>query len=299
MHENLKHLNYTVLPVQQSFFSVLRFSCFLIICMRSPCSTVQGQSILCGHYSSSGALTCGGRVRCCFGGQSGQVRDHALGTRTSSMLCCYAFRVMLLCRVEYFDDLATDAGSSVDQPSSQDARPVFEPVAVAHKNLHLMGVSLYCDEFPASHRTYTRDPSCDSSPRAKVSVGTDGLLPESDLVPNEQHLLVWSMSLEPLSFSFASCCFKPFEMAKLCQPPGRKLRFHPKSYCIYGHSSTDSQALIVSVDTWCYQTCLMQTALHSRVLIDRTSTWLPVEETEVVYSYTICQNDWLWLIING
>ncbi|ELU17929.1 hypothetical protein CAPTEDRAFT_154368 [Capitella teleta] len=50
--------------------------------------------------------------------------------------------------------------------SSAEGQHVYEPAAVAHKNLHLMGVTLLCDEFPACHRTFTREASFDS---AKVS----------------------------------------------------------------------------------------------------------------------------------
>ena len=44
--------------------------------------------------------------------------------------------------MEYFDDLAVETTS--DQ---------YEPAAIAHKNIQLMGVSCYCDEFSAKSRT--------------------------------------------------------------------------------------------------------------------------------------------------
>jgi hypothetical protein len=65
-------------------------------------------------------------------------------------------------RIEYFDDMATDSGSSMDLPPSPSARHVYEPAAIALKNLHLMGITLLCDEFPASHRTFSREASFES-----------------------------------------------------------------------------------------------------------------------------------------
>ncbi len=68
--------------------------------------------------------------------------------------------------MEYFDDMASETGSSVDRPAEGNAPPAYEPAAIAHKNFHLMGVSVYCDEFPASHRTVSRLCSTDLSPES-------------------------------------------------------------------------------------------------------------------------------------
>ena len=75
--------------------------------------------------------------------------------------------------MEYFDDQAVDPGSSVDQPKSTE-RNVYEPAAIALKNFHLMGVTLYCDEFPATCRTYSRESSkssCSSPQAGQVRIG--------------------------------------------------------------------------------------------------------------------------------
>ncbi|XP_077993352.1 autophagy-related protein 2 homolog A-like [Glandiceps talaboti] len=61
-------------------------------------------------------------------------------------------------RIEFFDENASDQGSSVDQ----DVPNKHEPAAIAHKKFHLMGVSLYCDEFPDICRTLSRESSLDS-----------------------------------------------------------------------------------------------------------------------------------------
>ncbi len=60
------------------------------------------------------------------------------------------------CRFDYFDDTKADPGSPVDK-SADTSKSVYEPAAIAHKNIHVMGVSAYCDEFPESHRTYSRE----------------------------------------------------------------------------------------------------------------------------------------------
>ncbi|XP_074651009.1 autophagy-related protein 2 homolog B-like [Tubulanus polymorphus] len=65
-------------------------------------------------------------------------------------------------RFDYFDDLAADQGSSVDQASTN-SRSIYEPAAVQHKNFHLMGVTFYCDQFPESHRTFSKTSSSSSS----------------------------------------------------------------------------------------------------------------------------------------
>ena len=73
-------------------------------------------------------------------------------------------------RVEYFDDQAMDQGSPVDKPPNAEAKNLYEPAAIAHKNFHLMGVTMYCDEFPESQRTFSRAPSEACSPLSpKVS----------------------------------------------------------------------------------------------------------------------------------
>lgn len=72
-------------------------------------------------------------------------------------------------RVEYFDEQATDQGSSVDTPSDVDAKSVYEPAAIAHKNFHLMGATLFCDEFLECQRTFSRCPSEACSPQSPKS----------------------------------------------------------------------------------------------------------------------------------
>ena len=59
-------------------------------------------------------------------------------------------------RIEYFDDQLTDPGSPVDKMTGT-TKSVYEPAAIAHKNIHFMGVSMYCDEFPECHRTFSRE----------------------------------------------------------------------------------------------------------------------------------------------
>ncbi|XP_046351358.1 autophagy-related protein 2 homolog A-like isoform X1 [Haliotis rufescens] len=55
-------------------------------------------------------------------------------------------------RMEYFDDIATEQdGSPVDNPLGG----LSEPAGIAHKNIHVMGVSLFFDEFfrdPSQHQ---------------------------------------------------------------------------------------------------------------------------------------------------
>ena len=46
---------------------------------------------------------------------------------------------------------------------------VYEPAAIAHKIFHLMGVTMYCDEFPESARTMSRNNSSPgSSPKVNI-----------------------------------------------------------------------------------------------------------------------------------
>ena len=50
----------------------------------------------------------------------------------------------LLClfyRIEYFDDLALDEGSSVDDVHK------WEPSAISHKNISMEGIQIFSDEF--------------------------------------------------------------------------------------------------------------------------------------------------------
>ena len=76
--------------------------------------------------------------------------------------------------MEYFDDQAVDPGSSsVDQPKSS----VYEPAAMALKNLQVMGAVVYCDEFPATCRTMSRESSqsqCESPLTSAAMVGEVG-----------------------------------------------------------------------------------------------------------------------------
>ena len=75
----------------------------------------------------------------------------------------------LLFRIEYFDDIANDPGTSVDHPDSSQ-KPIYEIPAVAHKNIHLMGVTLFCDEFPAIYKTVSRVISMDSGAHETVKM---------------------------------------------------------------------------------------------------------------------------------
>ncbi|CAH1792670.1 unnamed protein product [Owenia fusiformis] len=65
-------------------------------------------------------------------------------------------------RIEYFDDMVNDDGTPVDQMSNPQPRSIYEPAAIAHKNFHLMGVTIFSDEFPKENRTFSRQGS--SSP---------------------------------------------------------------------------------------------------------------------------------------
>ena len=53
-------------------------------------------------------------------------------------------------RIDYFDDLAKDDGSPVD--STVPNRNIYEPAAKAHKNFHLMGVTVFTDQFSESDK---------------------------------------------------------------------------------------------------------------------------------------------------
>jgi hypothetical protein len=63
-------------------------------------------------------------------------------------------------RIEYFDDLAKEEGSPVDDAS----RLTWEPAAIAHKNLLLDGIQILCDEFSPPTR-HSRMASTESSPQ--------------------------------------------------------------------------------------------------------------------------------------
>lgn len=62
-------------------------------------------------------------------------------------------------RIEYFDDLAKEEGSPVDDTF----RTTWEPAAIAHKNLLIDGMQILCDEFSRpTHQTPSRMYSSDS-----------------------------------------------------------------------------------------------------------------------------------------
>lgn len=62
-------------------------------------------------------------------------------------------------RIEYFDDMAKEEGSPVDDSS----RTTWEPAAIAHKNLLIDGMQILCDEFSRpTHQTPSRMFSSDS-----------------------------------------------------------------------------------------------------------------------------------------
>ncbi|XP_022329168.2 autophagy-related protein 2 homolog B-like [Crassostrea virginica] len=69
-------------------------------------------------------------------------------------------------RIEYFDDLAKEEGSPVDDTS----RMTWEPAAIAHKNLLIDGIQILCDEFsrPAQQTQPGMD-SNESSPQTFLS----------------------------------------------------------------------------------------------------------------------------------
>ena len=69
------------------------------------------------------------------------------------------------CRIEYFDDQLTDPGSPVDNVTGG-TKSVYEPAAIAHKNIHFMGVTMFCDEFPECHRTFSRESNSGSPPHS-------------------------------------------------------------------------------------------------------------------------------------
>ncbi|XP_062621343.1 autophagy-related protein 2 homolog B-like, partial [Saccostrea cucullata] len=69
-------------------------------------------------------------------------------------------------RVEYFDDLAKEEGSPVDDAS----RTTWEPAAVAHKNILIDGIQILCDEFSRpTQQNYDRMDSTGSSPQTFMS----------------------------------------------------------------------------------------------------------------------------------
>ena len=53
-------------------------------------------------------------------------------------------------RMEYFDDLTQN------EPSPGGEKGVFEPPAVAVKNIQLFGVTVLADEYTKDNRTFTR-----------------------------------------------------------------------------------------------------------------------------------------------
>ncbi|XP_052105810.1 autophagy-related protein 2 homolog B-like [Mytilus californianus] len=65
-------------------------------------------------------------------------------------------------RIEYFDDLALDEGSSVDDVHK------WEPSAISHKNISMEGIQILCDEFTRLSRQYS-SPDIGSSPSSPVS----------------------------------------------------------------------------------------------------------------------------------
>ena len=77
-------------------------------------------------------------------------------------------------RIEYYDDQASDLSSTVDHLDLK-AQNVYEPAAIANKNFHMMGVTVYCDEFPATHRTVSKAASSDLN-RDSFQAAPDTLL---------------------------------------------------------------------------------------------------------------------------
>ncbi|ESO82945.1 hypothetical protein LOTGIDRAFT_197758 [Lottia gigantea] len=71
-------------------------------------------------------------------------------------------------RIDYFDDLANEQGSPVDDCEANNLKLPAE----AFKNLHLMGVSLYCDEFS---RTVQKTPTMEDSLDINISSSTESM----------------------------------------------------------------------------------------------------------------------------
>lgn len=65
--------------------------------------------------------------------------------------CSVMLLLITIGRMEYFDDLAVEQPSSPEEAGRKSN--VVEPAAVCHKNLKMMGVTLYADEFNRATRT--------------------------------------------------------------------------------------------------------------------------------------------------
>lgn len=110
------------------------------------------------------------------------IRDIFKTTKESSAICWNIIKIwdfshkknitgtdahFVLFRIEYFDDLAKEEGSPVDDTF----RMTWEPAAIAHKNLLIDGIQILCDEF--SRPTQQTQPGMDSnesSPQVSVSI---------------------------------------------------------------------------------------------------------------------------------
>ncbi|KAI0241927.1 hypothetical protein LSAT2_015473 [Lamellibrachia satsuma] len=66
-------------------------------------------------------------------------------------------------RIDYFDDQAMETGEAADGPTPG-ARNVYEPAAIALKNIRMYEVTICCEEFPECHRTFSKTSSDSSSP---------------------------------------------------------------------------------------------------------------------------------------
>ena len=59
-------------------------------------------------------------------------------------------------RMDYFDDVASAERATAAATSQQGDRETLETPAISIKNFQLLGLSLHCEEFPASARTFSR-----------------------------------------------------------------------------------------------------------------------------------------------
>lgn len=79
-------------------------------------------------------------------------------------VCWFIAFCFYLFRMEYFDDMATVEGTSVD------GNVTYEPAAISQKNLHIEGVQLFFDEI-SSRRSPSRSRSSSEGSPPQVRYG--------------------------------------------------------------------------------------------------------------------------------
>ena len=86
-------------------------------------------------------------------------------------------------RIEYFDELAMETGEAAASPMPG-AKNVYEPAAIALKNIRMYEVTVCCEEFPECHRTFSKTSSSDSSSPGNYKVSAQAMSTVVGITPD-------------------------------------------------------------------------------------------------------------------